>query len=113
MDKPKLVAAAALVVVVAVQVFIQGNEFSAGLAIRSFVAVAAGYFIIRTGFRILGGFARPVAPPPEPGELRKVKITYRCDICGTEVRMTMANDQIPEPPRHCLEDMVLMAPIED
>lgn len=113
MNKPKLFAALAFVLVMALQVFVQDEEFTAGLVIRVLVAVAAGYFIMRTGFRMLGGFARPVAPPPEPGELRKVKIIYRCSICGTEVRMTMANDQIPEPPRHCLEDMDLTAPIED
>ncbi len=45
-----------------------------------------------------------------PGELRKVKLQYRCDVCGTEVRMTAANDQMPEPPRHCLEDMILVTP---
>ncbi len=113
MNKPKLFAALAFVLVMALQVFVQDEELTAGLALRVLVAVAAGYFIMRTGFRMLGGFARPVAPPPEPGELRKVKIIYRCSICGTEVRMTMANDQIPEPPRHCLEDMDLTAPIED
>ena len=37
---------------------------------------------------------------------------YRCSICGTEVRMTAANDEVPEPPRHCLEDMDLVAPIQ-
>jgi hypothetical protein len=41
-----------------------------------------------------------------------VKIAYRCSICGTEVRMTVAPDEDPPPPRHCLEDMDLVAPIE-
>ena len=77
------------------------------------IAIAAGYLIWRTGFRILRGMAQPVPEPPPPGELRKVKIMYRCSICGTEVRMTIAPDQEPEPPRHCLEDMELVAPIED
>jgi hypothetical protein len=58
-------------------------------------------------------FAQPVAEPPPPGELRKVKLMYRCDICGTEVRMTAALDQDPEPPRHCLEDMTLVTPVDD
>jgi hypothetical protein len=49
--------------------------------------------------------------PPPPGELRKVRITYRCSICGTEVRMTSANDEVPDPPRHCQEDMDLVAPL--
>jgi DNA-directed RNA polymerase subunit RPC12/RpoP len=40
-----------------------------------------------------------------------VKLIYRCSICGTEVRMTAANDEDPEPPRHCMDDMELVAPI--
>ena len=51
----------------------------------------------------------PAKPPPK----RKVKLMYRCSICGTEVRMTVANDQMPEPPRHCLEEMDLVTPVED
>jgi hypothetical protein len=53
-----------------------------------------------------------VPEPPPAGELRKVKIAYRCSICGTEVRMTVARDEEPDPPRHCLEDMDLVAPID-
>ena len=77
------------------------------------IAVAVGYLLFRIGFMMLGGLARPMPEPPPPGELRKVKIAYRCTICGTEVRMTVANDQMPEPPRHCLEDMELVTPVED
>lgn len=86
---------------------------SAGDAVRVAIAVAFGAIILRIGMRMLGGFAQPLAPPPEPGELRKVRLTYRCSICGTEVRMTQANDEMPEPPRHCLEDMDLVTPIDD
>ncbi len=77
-----------------------------------FLAFLFGYAIIRTGLVMLRGMARPIPEPPPPGELRKVKIMYRCGICGTEVRMTVAPDQEPDPPRHCLEDMDLVAPIE-
>ena len=76
------------------------------------VAVAAGGLIFKVGFAILGGMAQPLPEPPPPGELRKVKIQYRCSICGSELRMTVANDEMPEPPRHCLEDMDLVAPVE-
>jgi hypothetical protein len=62
---------------------------------------------------MLGSFVRPIPEPPPPGELRKVRIVYRCSICGTEVRMTAANDEVPDPPRHCLEDMDLVAPIDE
>ena len=41
----------------------------------------------------------PLPEPPPAGELRKVKIMYRCSICGAEVRMTIAPHEDPEPPR--------------
>ena len=76
------------------------------------IAAVAAFLIIRIGLAMLRGLARPVPEPPPAGELRKVKITYRCSICGTEVRMTVAPDEDPEPPRHCLEDMDLVAPVD-
>jgi hypothetical protein len=76
------------------------------------VAALATYVILRLGVAMLGGLARPVPEPPPPGELRKVKIAYRCDICGTEVRMTVSPTEEPEPPRHCLEDMRLVTPVD-
>lgn len=77
------------------------------------VAIVAAFVILRVGMRVLGGFARPVPPPPDPGELRKVRLTYECSICATTVRMTMANDEVPEPPRHCMEDMLLTTSPDD
>jgi CRISPR/Cas system-associated protein Cas10 (large subunit of type III CRISPR-Cas system) len=76
------------------------------------VAVVAAAVIFRVGLGMLRGLARPIPEPPPPGELRKVKIMYRCSICGTEVRMTAATNEMPEAPRHCLEEMDLVAPIE-
>ena len=76
------------------------------------VAVVVAYVMIKVGFTLLRGLAAPRPEPPPAGEMRKVKISYRCNICGTELRMTMAPDQDPPPPRHCLEDMDLVAPIE-
>ena len=76
------------------------------------VAVAAAVIIVRIGLVFLRAFAQPVPGPPPAGELRKVKIMYRCSICGTEVRMTAAVSQEPEAPRHCMEDMDLLTPVE-
>jgi hypothetical protein len=76
------------------------------------VAVVAGALILKVGFAMLGSLASPMPEPPPPGELRKVKIEYRCTICGTELRMTVANDEMPDAPRHCLEDMDLVTPVE-
>lgn len=77
------------------------------------LAAVAVLVMFRIGFAMLGGLARPIPEPPPAGELRKVKITYRCSICGTEVRMTVANDQMPDPPRHCQDDMDLVTPVDD
>ncbi len=76
------------------------------------VAVTVAVVILRVGIAMLRGLARPVPEPPPAGELRKVKLGYRCSICGAEVRMTVAPDEEPAPPRHCLEDMDLITPIE-
>lgn len=81
--------------------------------VNMLVAAAAAALFLWIGMRVLGGFARPVPAPPDPGELRKVRLTYECSICATTVRMTMANDEVPEPPRHCMEDMVLVTSPDD
>ena len=82
------------------------------ILVKVLVAVVAMLVIVRLGLFFLRAFAQPIPEPPPPGELRKVKIMYRCSICGTEVRMTVSNDEVPDAPRHCLEDMDLVAPIE-
>jgi hypothetical protein len=74
------------------------------------IAIAAALVIFRVGYAILRSLSTPMPEPPPPGELRKVKMLYRCSLCGAEVRMTMANDETPEPPRHCMEDMELVTP---
>lgn len=77
------------------------------------IAVVAGWLILKAGFAVLSSLATPLPPPPPAGELRKVRLVYRCTLCGTEVRMTTANDEVPEPPRHCMEDMELVTSLDD
>ena len=83
------------------------------LAFVGLLAVAARYLLFRLGFAIVGAFARPGPEPPPPGELRRVRLSYRCTDCGTELKMTLANDEAPEAPRHCSEPMELTATAED
>lgn len=66
-------------------------------------------FMWRTGMGLLRSMTTPLPPPPPEGELRKVNVRYRCSLCGVELKMTMAPEEDPEPPRHCMEDMDLIA----
>lgn len=68
--------------------------------------------IWRVGIGMLRSMTTPLPPPPPAGEMRRIKLNYRCGVCGVELRMTMAPDEDPPPPKHCLEDMDLVAPIE-
>ncbi len=66
----------------------------------------------RSGIGMLRSMTSSLPPPPPTGEMRRINVRYRCSVCGVELRMVMAPDQDPPPPRHCLEDMDLVAPIE-
>jgi len=76
--------------------------------VRVVIAVLVFLVIMRLGLAMVRALARPIPEPPPPGELRKVKIQYRCELCGTEVRMTISNEQDPDAPRHCMQEMELI-----
>lgn len=80
--------------------------------VTTLLAVLLGAVILRSGWMFLRTVGTPPPPPPEPGTIRKVKLVYRCSVCGAEVRMTAAPSEDPEPPRHCFEEMDLVAPID-
>ena len=82
---------------------------------RIFVAIIVllvALMIWRVGFSILRALATPLPGPPPEGEMRKVKLLYRCPVCFSEVRMTTAPHQDPEAPRHCQAEMDLVTPVE-
>ena len=87
------------------------------VSVGSVVWVLAGLLIAvvvwKVGVGMLRALITPALAPPEPGELRKVNVRYRCDVCGVELKLMLAPDDDPPPPRHCLEDMVLVAPLYD
>ena len=80
--------------------------------VKAAVAAAVILVVMRAGFAVISGLSELPPEPPDPGTLRKVKLTYQCQICGAEVRMTAAASEDPEPPRHCMEDMSLLTPVE-
>jgi len=80
-----------------------------GHVVSILVAAAAAYAIFRVGIALMRGMVRPMPEPPPPGELRKVKLTYRCPVCGMGLRVTTASHEDPVPPRHCMDEMDLVA----
>jgi hypothetical protein len=79
------------------------------------VWVAVGLVFMRLiwkfGFGMLRSMTNSLPPPPPSGEMRKINVRYRCSACGVELRVVMAPDEEPPPPRHCLEDMDIIAPL--
>jgi hypothetical protein len=67
--------------------------------------------IWKAGLAMLKSMTSPTPPPPPAGEMRRINVRYRCSVCGVELKMTMAPDEDPPPPKHCLEDMDMIAPI--
>ena len=67
----------------------------------------------KLGIGMLRALSRPLPPPPPAGEMRRVNRRFRCGVCGVELRLTMAPDEDPPPPKHCLEDMDVIAPLYD
>ena len=84
-----------------------------GRLVSIVIAVVAAYLIFRVGIAMLKGMVRPMPEPPPPGELRRVKLRYRCPICGMELRVTTAANEDPIPPRHCMDEMDLVASAEE
>ncbi len=81
-----------------------------GTIVWVLAGLAIGYVIWKVGIAMLRGVTTSLPEPPPAGELRKVNLRYRCSLCGAEMRMTLANDELPDAPRHCMEDMDLVAP---
>jgi hypothetical protein len=81
------------------------------MVLKLVIGVVAFLVILRFGVFMLRMLGSPV-PAPDEGALRRVSLKYRCTICGAEVKMTKASEELPEPPRHCMEDMQFVAPIE-
>ena len=76
------------------------------------VGLALVWLIWKVGLGMLRSMTSSLPPPPPSGEMRRINVRYRCTVCGMELKLTLAPDQNPPPPKHCLEEMQLVAPVD-
>ncbi len=107
----RAVAAAALAVVLETGSVVHMPAFSTIIWVGTGLLMA--YVLWKSGIGMLRSMTSTLPPPPPSGELRKVNVRYRCSVCGLEIKLTLAPDEDPPPPKHCLEDMDIVAPIYD
>ncbi|MDP8993028.1 MAG: hypothetical protein M3N31_08280 [Actinomycetota bacterium] len=82
------------------------------MVLEVIVAVVMFLVVMKVGLFFLRTLGQPPPPPPPSGEMRRVNLRYRCPACGVELKVTAAPEEDPPPPRHCTEEMQLVAPIE-
>jgi hypothetical protein len=90
--------------------------FALWTIVRFVVAIGAAVVLYLIGAALVRNFSS-IEPPdaePDPADLRDVDYRYRCGVCGAQLVLYAApGGDVPEPPRHCREPMVLTAPIDD
>lgn len=85
------------------------------VSVGSVIWTGTGFLMMillwRMGIKMLRAVSMPPPPPPPAGEMRRVNVRYRCGVCGVELKLTLAPDEDPPPPKHCLEEMTVVAPL--
>ena len=69
------------------------------------VALLMSFVIFKVGYALLASFSSPMPAPPPTGEMRRVKLRFKCSQCGMELRVTAAPDEVVLAPRHCMDEM--------
>jgi hypothetical protein len=70
------------------------------------IAVAIGVAIIAFTLWVVRLLLIPQPEDPDPDAIKEVAVDYRCVVCGMRLTITHAQEEDPEAPRHCREDMV-------
>jgi hypothetical protein len=83
--------------------------------VRLVVALGAAVVLYLIGAALVRNFnTEPPPDEPDTSTLEDVDYRFRCVVCGAQIVMYSAQGgELPDPPRHCREPMVLMAPVDD
>jgi len=78
------------------------------LTLKLILALGAVLTLYWMGSSVVRMFVS-VPPPEEQPEVHAVDLRFECIVCGSLVTMTAAPDAEPQAPRHCMEEMRLIA----
>lgn len=70
------------------------------------IAVAIGVAIMALTLWVIRLLLIPQPEDPDPDQVQEIAVDYRCIVCGMRLTITHAQEEDPEAPRHCREDMV-------
>lgn len=69
------------------------------------IAVAIGVSILAATLWVVRMLLIPQPGDPDPDQVKEIAVDYRCVVCGMRLTITHAQEENPEAPRHCREDM--------
>ena len=69
------------------------------------IAIAIGIAIIAVTLWVVRLLLIPQPEDPDPSQVKEIAVDYRCVVCGMRLTITHAQDDHPDAPRHCREDM--------
>jgi hypothetical protein len=69
------------------------------------IAVAIGVSILAATLWVVRMLLIPQPEDPDPDQVKEIAVDYRCVVCGMRLTITHAQEENPEAPRHCREDM--------
>ncbi len=69
------------------------------------IAIAIGVSIILGTLWVVRLLLIPQPGDPDPDQVKEIAVDYRCVVCGMRLTVTHAQEEKPEAPRHCREDM--------
>lgn len=70
------------------------------------IAIAIGVAIIAATLWVVKMLLIPQPEEPDPDQVKEIAVDYRCIVCGMRLTITHAQDENPDAPRHCREDMI-------
>jgi len=69
------------------------------------IAIAIGVAIIAVTLWVVRLLLVPQPGDYDPDAMKEISMDYRCIVCGMRLTITQAQNENPEAPRHCHEEM--------